>query len=302
MDPDLCIVIVSYNTCELLRQCLATLHEVLPVRDPCCEVWVVDNASHDGSPRMVRAHFPAVRLIENETNVGFARANNQVLVLRRGRYVLLLNSDALVQAEAIERMYRFMEGHPRAGVVGPRLFNGDGSLQPSWAAFPTLTSELLGRERRPYRILPLPHGGVAWQVDWVGGSCLMARREAIDAVGLLDPQFFMYAEETDWCRRMRAYGWLCYYLPEAEVVHLGGGSTGADALPLLVQLHRSKLLYFYKHHGRLQAGLLRAGLVVRLAAHGILGSLGWRLGTRTASPTDRLALARETALLEVDGG
>ena len=308
MSADLDICIVSYNARQLLGQCLRSLFATLGARSPRAQVWVADNGSPDASADLVRREFPAVRLIENRQNLGFARANNQLLTLGRAPYALLLNSDTIVQPGAIERLFTFMEEHPRAGAVGAELLNTDGTVQWSWSAFPTLWSELVGREPRPYRPLALSGGGLAYQVDWVGGGCLLARRRAIDQVGLLDERFFMYSEETDWCRRLRQAGWECYYLPGARVIHLGGGSSGRGNPAMLAQLYRSKLCYFRKHHGALQAECLRVGLAARLALRAALEAAGYllsggryRRGARLAR--QRLALAGELARAHSgDGG
>ncbi len=164
---------------------------------------------------MVRARFPGVRLIENSENVGFARANNQAIALAQGRYVLLLNSDTVVPDGALASLIAFAEGHPEAGVVGARLLNPDGSFQAGPNRFPTLLSTVLGAwgvvqyltRNSYYPSLGPEHSREAQQCDWVGGACLLARRSAIDQVGLLDEQFFMNSEEVDWCFRMKQHGW-----------------------------------------------------------------------------------------------
>ncbi|MDH4136450.1 MAG: glycosyltransferase family 2 protein, partial [Anaerolineae bacterium] len=252
MIPDVSIIIVNWNTKDLLAQCLQSVYDT--VSDLAFEVIVVDNASTDGSPTMVRDHFPQARLIENRKNEGFARANNQAICASHGRYLLLLNSDTITQPGALEAMVHFADRHPEAGIVGCKLLNADGSLQPSWAQFPTFCSELMGhnfRRRRPMA------DGLAYEVDWVGGACLLARRKAIEMVELLDEDFFMYSEETDWCFRMVRNGWKVYYLPGAEVIHFGGGSSQRASDEMLMQLYQSKLRFFRKHYGALPALGLR---------------------------------------------
>ena len=266
---DLSIVIVSWNTRELLRECLDSI--LVTVRQLRLEIFVVDNASHDGTVPMVRAEFPSVRLIENKENVGFARANNQAIQHSRGRYLMLLNSDTLVLPGAIERMLACMEARPDVGVMGPMHLNPDGSFQASFNDFPTLVPELLtvlGLSRRVYSpyhpSYPPQQSQVARQVEWVGGACLLVRREAMDRVGLLDEAYFMYTEEADWCYRMKQAGWQVYYLPEAQIVHWGGKSVEQRGQWKWVQLCRSKLLFFRKHHGPAPAALL--GLAVLLSS------------------------------------
>ncbi len=257
---DLSILIVSWNTRELLGQCLASVFAHPPAGP--CEVLVVDNGSRDGSAALVRERFPQVKLVEARANLGFARANNLGLSLARGRYLLLLNSDTLVLPGTLDRLIACADRHPEAGVLGGRLLNADGSLQASWARFPTLWSELLGRNVRARCPLGRPAGQAqVYDVDWVGGACMLVRPQAVAQVGALDEDFFMYSEETDWCYRMRRHGWRVHYLADGPVVHLGGGSASrADGMQL-TRLYEGKLRFFRKHYGPRQAQLLRVGLV-----------------------------------------
>jgi GT2 family glycosyltransferase len=255
---DISIIIVSWNTRDLLAQCLQSVYDT--VGNLAFEVIVVDNASADGSPTMVYDQFPQVRLIENLENEGFARANNQAIDICTGRYVLLLNSDTVVLPDAIERMVTFADTHPQIGALGAELCNGDGSLQPSWAQFPSLVSEWSGRNfrgRQPYM------DGKAYIVDWVGGSCLLVRRQVIEQIGLLDENIFMYSEETDWCYRIVQAGWQIGYLPGAKVIHFGGASSRKQSESrTLIQLYKSKLYFFRKHYGASQMELLRIGIMI----------------------------------------
>jgi len=289
---DLSIMVVNWNTKDLLAQCLQSVYDTVSHLD--FEVIVIDNASTDGSQAMIKAHFPQVRLIENQGNEGFARANNQGIVASQGRYVLLLNSDTIARPEALEAMFYFADQHPEVGVVGCKLLNADGSLQPSWAQFPTLWSELVGRNIRKRRPMA---GGQAYEVDWVGGACLLARRKAIKTVGLLDEDFFMYSEETDWCFRMARSGWKVCYLPGAEVIHFGGGSSRRASEKMLIQLYRSKLRFFGKHYGSLRKELLHILLIISSLAKG-WGLAAFSLLKKTNSPQKHLyrrhlTLARE---------
>ncbi len=277
---DLSIIIVNWNTRALLADCLATL--AAGGAEVAFETIVVDNASTDGSVEAVRARFPAVRVIANAENAGFARANNQGLRLAAGRYLLLLNSDTRVWPGALKRMVDFLETHPRAGVVGAELRNVDGSLQPSWAAFPSLLSEVSGRNFRVRRAYP---EASAFQVDWVGGACLMVRREVVDQVGLLDEAIFMYTEETDWCYRIARHQWEIGYLPGACVTHLGGGSSRNSSLRSLLALYSSKIYFFRKHYGRGMAVALKTALLVRTTVQILVLSLPW---PRAADKRERL--------------
>lgn len=254
---DLSTIIVNRNTHDLLAQCLQSVYDTTSNLD--FEVIVVDNASTDGSQAMIRQRFPQVCLIENDQNAGFARANNQALTVSQGRYSLLLNSDTIVLPQALEKMIHFADAHAEAGIIGCKLLNSDGSLQESWASFPTFWSEVLGRNFRVrWLVTEQP---LVYEVDWVGGACLLVRPAAINEVGLLDESFFMYSEETDWCFRMRRQGWKVYYLAGAEIVHLGGGSASRTSAAQLVRLYESKIRFFHKHYGAWQAGLLRYGLL-----------------------------------------
>lgn len=269
---DISVVIVSYNTRDLLRECLASLRA--GASGLTAEVFVVDNASRDGSAEMVESDFPQVVLIRNPDNRGYAAANNLALARASGRYAILLNPDTLVRPEAFTELVRFMDAHPRAGYCGPRLVSGDGSHQSSARRFPTPCTgawNMLGWDtRRPHsRHAQDLHrvGGdrVEMRAGWMTGACLLARREAIAQAGLLDEGYFMYFEEVDWCRRMAAAGWEGWYVPSAEVVHYGGQSSApppADA-PFFgnrpAYWVASRRRYLRRHHGRL--GLLSADLL-----------------------------------------
>lgn len=251
---DLSIIVVSYNTRELLSDCLKSIAETTADFD--CETIVVDNASTDGSAPMVRRYFPSVKLIRNPENGGFAAANNIGIAASRGRHVLLLNSDAVLLPGSARAMVDFLDRNPGAGMVGARLLNPDGSFQYSFADFPSLKGELLLLLRLASRVYsptypsyPVERSGQERSVDWVSGACLMARRATIDAIGPLDESYFMYTEETDWCYRARRGGWSVHYLPEAKVVHWVGQSSAAAPARRRRQVYRSKILFLRKHVG-----------------------------------------------------
>jgi hypothetical protein len=289
---DLSILIVNWNARDLLLDCLRSVYRTL--RGVTFEVLVVDNGSRDGSVAAVRRAYPPVRLIENEQNVGFARANNQAMRASRGRYVLLLNSDTVVRPGALSGLVRFADRHPEVGIAGSRLVNPNGSLQPSWARFPSFWSEALDRNVR-HRV-PMAREPWAYEVDWVGGACLLARREAIEQVGLLDEGFFMYSEEADWCYRMVQHGWKVAYLETAEVIHLGGGSSRMRSDAMAVELYRSKLRFFRKHYGRIPAAALRVALAARFLVRGTIYAGLHRLGG-ARRPLARRMASRQHLLL-----
>lgn len=277
---DLSIVIVNWNTRNLLDKCLGALPEA--TGGWVHEIIVVDNGSTDGSAAMVRARHPGVRLVENEENVGFVCATNQGIALSRGRYVLLLNSDTVAPPGSLARMVAFMEDHPDAGAVGPKLINPDGSFQASYARFPTLLSESLsafGLNRRlygPYHPSPSPRADDRpGPVDWLPGACLLLRRQTLDIVGPLDEGFWMYSEDTDLCYRIHRAGWNVYYLPDVEIVHFGGASSKQCRPESVGRLYRSKIRFFRKHYGFLPALLLGAAIA---AAYGTKAGIAvWNL-------------------------
>lgn len=270
----LSIIIVNWNTRDILLNCLASIEAHPPARP--YDIWVVDNASSDGSVAAVRAQYPRVQIIENSENRGFAAANNQAICASQGDYLLLLNSDTIVHPNALERMARFLDEHADVGITGACLLNVDGSLQPSWAAFPSLWSELLGKNVRKRRRYHTHSGSEVYAVDWVGGAALMIRRTTVNQIGLLDEAYFMYSEETDWCFRARRSGWTVCYLPDAPITHLGGQSSKRSSARMRAELYRSKIRFYAKHYGKYRAHalsiLLRTliygkGIIQRLSGH-----------------------------------
>jgi hypothetical protein len=279
--PDISVCIANLNQCALLRQCLTSLYEHAEGLE--LEVFVIDNASVDGSVDMVRTEFPAVKLILNQENRGYAAANNQAILQSRGRYVLVINNDVVLYPDALQRMVAFMDEHPRTGLVGPKVLNPDGTLQPScsrlpgpWGLVPrVLYLDKLFPDNRWTGTLFMSYWDydTRREVDMVMGCCMLVRRAAIEQVGLMDERFFFYAEEADWCYRIRDAGWAIYFLPEARFVHYGGQSTQDVALEMHVQHFRSRLRFFEKHHGRggyrIARGLSVVQVGLRLLYHGL---------------------------------
>lgn len=256
-SPDVSIIIVNWNTREILRDCLRSVYENAGEID--FDVIVVDNASTDGSVEMVRREFDKVQLIANPENRGFAAANNQGMEVAAGRYMLLLNSDTIVLDGAIAKTAAFADAHPEAAVVGCRVLNRDRSLQPTCFMYPSALNLLLaatylnklfprsrffGRERMTW----WDRNDVR-EVEVVTGCFMLVRREAIDQVGVMDDGFFMYGEETDWCWRFRKAGWRNLYTPDGQIIHLGGQSTAQVSAPMMVQLRLSILRVIRKHRG-----------------------------------------------------
>lgn len=270
----LSLIIINWNTRDLLAQCLESVAKSvrtfersngLPRVRRGVQTCVVDNASTDGSAEMVRERFPWVHLIENTENVGFARANNQALKRSSGRYVLLLNSDAMLGANSLANLVAFADSHPQAGIIGVKLLNADGSFQAALNDFPSPFTALLegwgimqALQKNPYYPSYTPlRSQRATTCDWVGGACLLARSKAIRQVGLLDETFFMNSEEVDWCYRMWESGWEVWYTPDVEVVHLGGGSANRRSAAQRMRLYAGKVRFLEKHYGAFAAHLAR---------------------------------------------
>lgn len=266
MKPDVSVVIVNWNTCALLSECITAVErEAAAILH---DIWVVDNGSSDDSVTMLRRDFPHVQVIESRVNLGFAGANNLAMQRSEGRYLLLLNTDAIVMPGAILTLLDLAEKTPRAGIIGAHLLNSDGSFQASYTHFPTLWQEFLILTtigRRLHGSWYPSHGPEeakgAQRVDYVEGACLLVRRDALETVGGLDEGYFMYAEEVDWCRRMAGSGWEVWYQPAAKVVHIGGASSAKRKTGREADLYRSRVRYFRIHHGWLQAEVLKAMIV-----------------------------------------
>jgi GT2 family glycosyltransferase len=250
------VITVSWNTRDLLRECLRSLVSELDGLD--AEVFLIDNASHDGSAEMVRCQFPEIKLVANASNRGFAAANNQALKTASGEFVLLLNPDTVVHKGAIRTLLQFMQAHPKAGIVAPQLLNTDGTVQRSCRQFPTflnMSYELLGLSRifanqpifRQYKMLDWNHDDER-QVDQPEGACLLLRKKVIDDVGLLDEGFFMLFEEVDWCYRIKEAGWEIWFTPKAKITHHYGQSIKQVKAKMILSSHRGLYRFWHKHY------------------------------------------------------
>lgn len=264
--PDLSICIVSWNTRDLLFDCLRSVYA-----DPDCDRWqviVVDNGSTDDTPVMVQRDFPETQLIAAATNLGFVGGSNRGMEVSRGRYLLLLNPDTVVRSGALGGIVSFMDKTPDCGAAGPMLHNADGSLQPSCGTAPSLRSEVV-RKLLLHRLLPdfkirQSDGRMAIKVDWVTGACLFVRREVLEQVGPLDPALFMFYEDVEWCMRIGQAGWKIFYQPSYSVVHLGGQSTRKNLEEMLVTSQRSLYYVFQRHLGRGNLFVLRVLTVIEM--------------------------------------
>lgn len=295
---DLSIIIVSYNSRDLTRACLESAFAGLQRSGLRGEVWVVDNASADGSADMVRAEFPQARLIANAENRGFAAANNQAIAQADARHILLLNSDAEVRGDALGEMVRVLDARPRVGAVGARLVYPDGSFQHSAFRFPGFAQILLDFFPLHHRLLDsrlngryprrLYQGTKPFPVDHPLGAALMARAETIHQVGPLDDGFFMYCEEIDWCWRMWKAGWEVLCMPTAEVMHHGAGTTRKFREEMFVALWRSRFRLYEKHRGPRYAVWVRRWVRVLMAADGV--RIKRRLARGDIAPDEARAL------------
>ena len=293
-DVDVSVVLVSFNTAALLPRCIAALRTASA--GLLVQVVVVDNASSDGSLELLRgAEYGDLELIVSPSNVGFGRANNLALPRCRGRCVVLLNTDAFVAPDALVRALHYLDAHSDVGIVGAALTGEDGTPQPACRDFPTPATLFLQRTGLD-RWLPArqrldagpPMPVRSTDCDWVPGCFMMMRRATVLARGLFDPRFFLYCEEVDLCRRVRAAGLRVVCVPEVRVVHLGGESAKSIG-PLTRQTRQisslqieSQLLYFRKHHGALGVaqwlGLMTVGAVAGAARHLLAGRAGAAAG------------------------
>lgn len=254
------VVLVSYNTAKMTIDALDSLFESKVNFE--LEVIIIDNASSDNSVALIKTHYPHLTLIKNKKNVGFGRANNQALDVMKGDYLLLLNTDAFVQADTLQKTVDYIESHPDCGLLGVRLLGSDGVLQPSCRYFPTqfnLFADRMGLHRLFPSIQlvddPNTDHSITQECDWVPGCYYLLRKKTIDEVGLFDPLYFLYSEEVDHCFSIKKAGWQVVYFADTDVVHIGGESaksvsaiSGVSRQVPHLQIE-SELLYFRKNHG-----------------------------------------------------
>ena len=265
--PLLSIVVVNWNTCDLLRACLKSIFST--INDIAFEVIVIDNASGDQSADMVERGFPAAILIRSTENLGFTRGYNLGLRRAAGDYLMIVNSDLELLPGSGIRMIEFLQKHPDVGMVGPKLISPDGTVQVNGQRFPTFLREVLGLTRlyksrfvRRWHDMTLgplrTDFTVDAEVDALAGACMLIPRAVMDSVGLLDERFFMYYEDVDWCLRVKQAGWKIYYLGDVGVIHVASQSAMKFGLPKAnAVLFQSQYLYWRKHHGLARAVVLR---------------------------------------------
>lgn len=280
---DISVIILNWNTKDLLRE---SLHSVVAQsRHIALQTIVVDNASEDGSREMVCENFPQVELVVNSTNIGFGAGNNRALPYAKGRYLLFLNSDTVVKENALKMMVDFADQNPDIGILGPKLLNGDGSLQYSCRRFPNIAtgffrSTPLGklfpnnRHNADYLMKDWDHA-TPRDVDWVSGAALMLRKTTADQIGCFDEEYYMYCEDVDLCWRCNhaplpmdaSRNWRVTYFPDAEIFHYIGKSSDQVPTRMTYEFHRSQYLFYKKHYLKTTPLLVRplipAGIILR---------------------------------------
>jgi GT2 family glycosyltransferase len=253
------IVIVTWNCKKFVEECLDSLQAHR--QDPQAEIIIVDNASRDGTPELVRDRYPEVTLIQNRENLGFAKANNIGIQKASGKYVCLINPDVRVLDGCIEKMLAYLQANPQIGLLGPRMVGVDGKSHRSYMGTPTLW-RIFCRALALDNLLPRSKffGGFLMtyfnrdrvaDVDVLNGWFWMTRREALDDIGLLDETLFMYGDDLDWSKRFHNAGWKVVYFPEAESLHYGGGTTARAPIPFSIEMQRANFQYWQKNYGRL---------------------------------------------------
>jgi GT2 family glycosyltransferase len=299
---DLSIIIVNWNVADLLAACLDSI-AAAPIRisapngliqgesGPCTEVLVVDSASPDHSVALVQERYPWVHLYPQTDNIGFVRGNNLALEHAQGRYLFLLNPDTVVHADAIHRLIDYLDKNPRVGIVGPHVLNTDGTTQSTRRRFPTPLTALFEstwlQGIAPRRILAhfyvtdQPDNGT-FEVDWMQGCALVARREVYDQIGGLDTRYVMYSEELDWCKRAKLAGWKVVYVGDAHITHHGGKSTEQVQAAKHIYFQQSKIRYFHKFYGWHVALALRLFLLLSYIYQLLLESVKALLGSKRA--------------------
>lgn len=299
LNPEVSIIVVNWNAKQFLRECVLSIQGETSVSN---EIIVIDNCSSDGSSEMIVDDFPDVTLIGNKENRGFAAANNQGIEIARGRYILLLNPDTIILENAIDRMIQWISDKPDVGCAGCQVWEDASTIQMTCFADPrpanlaTVTFGLMHLSKW------LPILGRPWYRDWdrrserdvdvVSGMFMLVPRLVIEQVGVLDEAFFIYAEEADWCRRIRRAGWRCVFTPEARILHLDGGSKSTAQIKsrMHVQMQKSHLIYARKHDGRLGYSFVKTLFILSaLLRFGLFGLMRLIRSDKTTRARVRLA-------------
>lgn len=277
---DISFIIVNWNTADLLKNSIRSIKN-----DYSFEIIVVDNASTDNSVSMLKKEFPDIVLIENSVNMGFACAVNQGIGVAEGEYVILLNSDAVLESGSVDRLISYMNENPDTGVCGGQLINPDGSRQNSFDNFPSLATELLNKSLlRLFFPDKYPSKNMDYRaplnVDSIIGACFVIRKKCMQEVGLLDEDYFFFMEETDWCYRVSKAGYKITFVPSAKITHLQGKSAEKIHIKSRVEYYYSRYLYFFKNRGKLSFAILLCSVFLRC----ILKSIGYFLLALFAIP------------------
>jgi GT2 family glycosyltransferase len=273
---DLSIIIVNYNSKNYLNHCLKSIYE--ETKSVTFEIIVIDNASTDNSLDLAKRNFPQVKIIKNRVNKGFSAANNQGIRASSGKYVLLLNHDTEIKGKALKILLDFMGNNPTAGACGAKLLNSDGTIQhQSKRGFPTPASiffyatgisrlfpksKLFGRYLMTYL-----DSNKTNEVDALSGACILARRQVLDSIGLMDEDFFLYGEDLDLCYRIKRAGWKIYFVPQAQIIHFGGVGSRVRSHKSIIEFHQSMFIYYKKHYKQkypfLVTGLVYSGIYAK---------------------------------------
>lgn len=266
MAPEVSIVIVNYNTPQYTDQCLGSINKNPPVCS--YEIVIVDNASSDGSADWLEEHHRNIKIVRSDKNRGIAGGNNLGIRAASGKYILLLNNDTLVKPGSIDRSIEFLEAHPEVAGAGGNLINEDGSFQSGYAGFHTLGQVFLILTKIGFLLRPCypsyPREDQLKEVDWMSTAFMTFRKDALEEVGLVDEEYFIYSDETDLQYRLKQKGWKIYYLPELETIHFGGKSVTSWKRRRLV--YRGYLLFFQKHRSKPEMLLLRLMFIGTCAA------------------------------------
>ena len=272
---DISIIIVNWNTRDLLKSCLESVLET--IHDISYEIIVVDNASQDGSVAMLQEKYPHVRLIQNTENRGFGAANNQAMRIMTGQYALLLNSDAVLTENAVRELFTFMEAQSDAAMACGQLLNADGSKQNSIASFPNLLTLLTNTSLLEY-LFPNRYPSKRYnhdkpiEVESCIGACILVRKKAIEEVGMLDERYFFFFEETDWAYQMKEAGWKVFHVPTVFIYHFQGQSIGRD-IQSRIEFYRSRYQFFRKWKSRPYFIVVCFVIFIRLCINWLLTSV-----------------------------
>jgi GT2 family glycosyltransferase len=284
--PELSVILVNYNDCLHLKDCLSSLTDT--VKDISFEVIVIDNQSSDGSPEWIREHNPHVRLTVNSENLGFAKANNQGIKESRGQYILFLNTDTILKPQAVAMLLEELKSNRTIGAVGPALLCGEQAIQVSFGEKVSFLREIFQKlVLNPYYRFRLKRGMKKRPVGWLSAACLLTRKDILEEVGRFDEKFFLYFEDIDLCVRIGEKGYVLEYLPQSRVFHLGGASTEGLKLFSRYYYRKSQLHFYQKHSSKTSLILLRLYLRVNFNL-----LLGWGYLKGAADLNERRVLKR----------